>query len=166
MRRFVVVGAWMDDAVGILRAMGGANVTFTGRVSHEEKVRWMSRASVVAQPSQHEAFGLSLAESMLCGCVPVVTDAGALPWVAGGTGEVVPTQDPAGLAQAMERALAKAPSCSAAARERVLREFTVERRSAALERLLAECLLAVPCIAPGRDDRRNQSEEHPEKRAA
>ncbi len=165
-RRFVVVGAWMDEAVELLRAMGGANVTFTGRVSHEEKVRWMSRASVVAQPSQHEAFGLSLAESMLCGCVPVVTDAGALPWVAGGTGEVVPTQDPAALAQAMERALATAPSRSAAARERILREFTVRRRADALEGLLAGCGLAVPSLAPGRGDERNQSTEHREKRAA
>ena len=72
-QRFVVVGAWMDDTIVRLRAMAQPNVRFTGWVSHNEKVAWLSRASVIMQPSLHEAFGLSVAEGMLCGAVPCST---------------------------------------------------------------------------------------------
>ena len=135
--RFVVIGGWSDDAIEHLRAIAGPNVAFTGRVPHEDKVRWMSRAAIAVQASQHEAFGLSLAEGMLCGCVPVVTDAGALPWVAGGTGAVVSTQEPRSIAEGVRAALALGPAAGRAARERVLAEFTVEARTARLEALLA-----------------------------
>ncbi|MEO7555918.1 MAG: glycosyltransferase, partial [Acidimicrobiales bacterium] len=42
---------------------------------------WSSQ--VYAQLSWHEAFGVSVAEAMLCGCTPVVTDVPALQEVAG-----------------------------------------------------------------------------------
>ncbi len=135
--RFVLIGAWMDDAIDGLRAIATPNVTFTDRVSHEAKVDWLARAAVVVQASQHEAFGLSLAEGMLCGAVPVVTNAGALPWVAGGTGEVVATQDPEALALAIRRALALPAAAGEAARARVLGEFTTGARGHGLEALLA-----------------------------
>ncbi|MFN8589578.1 MAG: glycosyltransferase family 4 protein [Candidatus Eisenbacteria bacterium] len=167
-RRFVVVGAWMDEGADRLRALATPNVTFTNRVPHEEKVRWMSRSEVVVQASQHEAFGLSLAEAMLCGAVPVVTDAGALPWVAGGTGEVVPGQDPLELAAAIERAFAKAGTAGPRARERVLREFTVGSRAAAIERVLAGSAAGVESVLhPGADAAAaDAATEHPTRRAA
>lgn len=143
-RRFVVVGAWMDEGADRLRAIATPNVTFTNRVSHEDKVRWMSRAAVVVQASRHEAFGLSLAEAMLCGATPVVTDAGALPWVAGGTGEVVPTQDPVTLATAIERAFAESATRGPRAKRRVLEEFTADARAAAMDRLANEVARSVP----------------------
>lgn len=165
-RRFVVVGAWMDDAVDHLKSLATPNVTFTNRLSHEDKVAWMARAAVAVQASQHEAFGLSLAESMLCGCVPVVTAAGALPWVAGGTGEVVPTQDPGAIAAAVDRALARPASASEAPRERILAEFTVERRAAALESLLASELRVAPSLAVQEAERGNRSADREDRHAA
>jgi glycosyltransferase involved in cell wall biosynthesis len=136
-QQFVLVGPWRDDAIEHLRAIGAPNVTFTGELSHADKVNWLARAAVVVQASQHEAFGLSLAEGMLCGAVPVVTNAGALPWVAGGTGVVVSGQDPAALALGIRSALAMAPQAGQAARARVLAEFTVARRGERLHALLA-----------------------------
>ncbi len=168
-RRFVVVGAWMDDAVDYLKSFATPNVTFTGRLSHEDKVKWMARAAVVVQASQHEAFGLSLAESMLCGCVPVVTAAGALPWVAGGTGEVVPTQETGALAAAIDRALSRPAAAHEAPRERILAAFTVEKRAAALESLLASQgvhPVVVPSLEGRADERRDRSSDHAEQRAA
>lgn len=164
--RFVVIGAWMDDAVEHLRSIATPNVTFTGRLSHEAKVAWMSRAAVAVQASQHEAFGLSLAESMLCGCVPVVTPAGALPWVVGGTGVVAGSQSPAHLAHAIEAALGRGPEAGAAARERVLREFTVERRARALEVLLTSCGLVAPSVAPLTGQQTNHLPESRDEAAA
>ena len=83
------------------------------------------------------AFGLSLAEGMLCGAVPVVTSAGSLPWVAGGTGVVIAAQTPEAVAAGVHAACALAPAAGAAARERVLAVFTTQHRRAGLQQLVA-----------------------------
>ena len=46
-------------------------VTFTGQVSHEEKVHWLNRAWVAVNPSPKEGWGLTVIEANACG-VPVV----------------------------------------------------------------------------------------------
>lgn len=130
---FVLIGGWMDDAIDRLRAVAPSNVRFTGRLTHEEKVEWLGRARVAVQASQHEAFGLSLAEGMLCGAVPVVTRAGALPEVVGDTGLVVADQDPAKLAAAVRDAVASWPELGPRARARIASEFSIERRARGLE---------------------------------
>lgn len=142
---FALIGAWMDDAIEHLKAIATPNVTFTNRLSHEAKVAWMTRAAVVVQASRHEAFGLSLAEAMLCGAVPVVTDAGALPWVAGGTGVVVTAATPEAVAAGVRAALALGPAAGRAARARVEREFLARERADALEELVSSLLV------PGHD---------------
>lgn len=156
--RFVLIGAWMDDAIERLAELAPPNVTFTNHVPHETKVDWLSRASVVVQASQHEAFGLSLAEGMLCGAVPVVTNVGALPWVAGGTGVVVASQDPAELAGGIRRALALPEAARDAARARVLGEFTAGARASGLERLVEGATRAagLPVAAWGASDAVNE----------
>jgi glycosyltransferase involved in cell wall biosynthesis len=134
--RFVLVGAWMDDAIDALRALATPNVVFTGRLPHAEKVDWLRRSRVVVQASRHEAFGLSLAEGMLCGAVPVVTAAGALPEVVGNAGVVIPSPEPSALASGIRRALAQ-PDLSGRARARVLEHFTTVQRRRFLHDLLA-----------------------------
>ncbi len=136
--RFVVIGAWMDDAIDRLRGIAPPNVTFTGRLPHEEKVAWLWRARVVVQASRHEAFGLSLAEGMLCGAVPVVTNAGALPEVVGDAGIVVASQDPEAIAEGVRRALGSGATGSRQARERVLERFTVHQRRILLSGLVGQ----------------------------
>ena len=135
---FVVIGAWMDGAIDRLRLLATPNLTFTGRLSHEEKVAWLWRARVVVQVSQHEAFGLSLAEGMLCGAVPVVTDAGALWEVVGDTGVIVASQDPETIAEGVRRALTLGAGGSKRARERILACFTIDRRRALLHGLVEQ----------------------------
>ena len=75
------------------------------------------------QASAHEGFGLSVAEGMLAGCIPVTTRAGALPEVVGDIGIQVEGQDPAQLAAAISAALERDDHERAAARERVLQAF-------------------------------------------
>ncbi len=43
-------------------------------------------ASCYCQLSYEETFGMAVVESMLCGCIPVTSDGGALPEVTGGPG--------------------------------------------------------------------------------
>jgi len=134
---FVVVGAWRDDSIERLRGIATANVHFTGRVSHAEKVAWLWRSTVVVQASQHEAFGLSLAEGMLCGCAPVATRVGSLPEVVGDAGVLIEHQSPAAIARGVREAIARGPAAGHAARERVTRLFDIAHRGRGLEGLLA-----------------------------
>jgi glycosyltransferase involved in cell wall biosynthesis len=133
---FVVAGKHAPDgAIEELRAIAGPNVTFTGFVSDAELDALYRRASVYVQPSQHEGFGMSVAEAMLAGAIPVVAAAGALPEVVGDAGIV--TADVAG---GIRRALDASPEARAAARARVLSEFPLQMRAAGLQALLAELL--------------------------
>jgi glycosyltransferase involved in cell wall biosynthesis len=137
---FVLAGRWDDGAGDALRAQATPNVTLTGWVEEDVLNGYYRRASVYVQPSAHEGFGLSVAEGMLAGCIPVTTRAGALPEVVGEVGAQVDGQDPARLAAAIERALESPPEARAAARERVLRCFPVQVRREGLQRVVAEAL--------------------------
>ncbi len=129
---FVVVGAWLDDAIEYLRSIATPNVQFLGRLSDEDLDDMFRRSSVYVQASAHEGFGVSLAESMLAGCVPVVSNQGALPEVVGDCGAFVDYPvDSEDLAAAIRSVIGR-PELGLAARERVLDSFPVIRRSEGL----------------------------------
>ncbi|MFQ6060586.1 MAG: glycosyltransferase family 4 protein [Thermoplasmata archaeon] len=81
------------------------NVEVPGFVSDERLLDYMQRAKVYVQVSAHEGFGCSLAEAMLCECIPVVTSRGALPEVVGEAGHYVPYGDVAATARAIAHSL-------------------------------------------------------------
>jgi glycosyltransferase involved in cell wall biosynthesis len=135
---FVLAGPWKDDAIDLLRARATPNVRFTGWLERDELDALFREAAVYVQPSHHEGFGLSVAEAMLAGCVPVVTAAGALPEVVGDAGVQVPSDRPADVAAGIRRALDADPRAPAEARERVLREFPVEMRRRGLYEAIEE----------------------------
>ncbi len=134
--RFVLVGRWYDDSIRRLQQVATPNVTFTGFVSDQELADWYARASVYVQASLHEGFGLSVAEAMTAGCIPVVSRAGALPEVVGEVGEYLDSLHPAQVAQAVQRTLSMAtPTRRRRCRERILDCFPMERRREMLENL-------------------------------
>jgi glycosyltransferase involved in cell wall biosynthesis len=126
--RFVLVGQWLDGAIDLLRELGGDNVEYTGRVSDDELEAWYERSSVYVQASRHEGFGMSVAEAMLAGCIPVVTTAGALPEVVGDVGIQLDRPDPEAVADAVRRILFASDNERERARERILRSFPLEAR--------------------------------------
>ena len=138
--RFEVVGRDVDGAAAKLRAVAGPNVEVAGFVGQAELEARLRRAAVYVQASQHEGFGVSVAEAMLAGAIPVVTSAGALPEVVGDVGIVVDDAAPATLAAAVRRALDAGPERRRAARERVLREFSVKQRREGLDALITRAL--------------------------
>jgi glycosyltransferase involved in cell wall biosynthesis len=131
--RFVHIGRWCDDGIEELRRAAGPNVKFLGALSDDELYRWYARASVYVQASLHEGFGLSVAEAMSAGCVPVVTRVGSLPEVAGPAGVYAKSPDPREIADAVGRALACDGQIRRDARSHVLTEFPMERRRVALD---------------------------------
>jgi glycosyltransferase involved in cell wall biosynthesis len=138
---FVLAGRFVDDAGAQLRAQAPPNLRLTDWVEEDELLDLYRRAAVYVQPSRHEGFGVSVAEAMLAGCVPVVTRAGALPEVVGDTGvQIDVPADPGAIAAAIGEALARGTGARAAARERVLREFSLDARAAALHDLVERAL--------------------------
>ncbi len=135
---FLLAGRWDDDSADALRDLATPNVTLTGWVEQEVLNEQMRRASVYVQASAHEGFGLSVAEAMLAGCIPVATRAGALPEVVGDTGVLVDDADPARLAGAIAEALAMDAGARRHARERILENFGLDVRRAGLYRVVAE----------------------------
>jgi glycosyltransferase involved in cell wall biosynthesis len=133
---FVLAGAWSDDAIDHLRAIATPNVTLTGWLSNEALDDYYRKAAVYVQASLHEGFGLSVAEAMLAGCVPVVSRAGSLPEVAGETAIFVDTPAPPAIAQAITEALAYPDEARAPIRQRILEHFPLERRAQQLEQLI------------------------------
>ena len=131
---FVLAGRWIDDAIDILRAQAGPNVSFTGYLDDASLDALFRRATVYVQASRHEGFGLALAEGMLAGCVPVVSAAGALPEVAGDVGVTIAEATPELLANGVRLALDMGTAEGARARRRVLEEFPFEPRAEALGR--------------------------------
>jgi glycosyltransferase involved in cell wall biosynthesis len=83
-----------------------AQVEFPGPLQGEALARMLNRHRVLVVPSRwEEPFGIVALEGLACGCVTVVADSGALPEVIGSCGLTVPKNDPATLAQVLDRLL-------------------------------------------------------------
>jgi glycosyltransferase involved in cell wall biosynthesis len=138
--KFVVVGAWLDDAIDYLRTIASPNVIFTDRVSPEELLDYYRKASVYVQASLHEGFGLSVAEAMLAGCIPVTTQAGSLPELVGECGIYCRSTQPKEIARAVEIALNGPISMRQRARQRILDFFPLESRREKLNQAIRAIL--------------------------
>lgn len=129
---FLVVGPCEDAAVAALRRADAPNVQFAGPLYGDDLVRVMQQSAVYAQLSAYESFGMALAEAMLCGCTPVVTQRGAMPEVIGDVGYTVPYGQLDAYHAAVEQALAAAPEAGVRARQRIVERYSLEQRTAQL----------------------------------
>jgi len=78
--QFTIVGQVADPNV---LSFLPENVRTPGYLAQDRLLEVFQTARVYAQLSAVESFGCALAEAMLCGCIPVVTDRGAIPEVVG-----------------------------------------------------------------------------------
>ena len=137
---WVLAGEWWDDTGKELQAKAPGNLRVTGYLSDDDLDDLFRRAGVYVQASLHEGFGMSLAEAMLAGAVPVVTAAGALPEVVGDSGVVLKDATAKSIAAGVAEALALGPEAHVAARERVRTEFPYEKRRDGILRELDHAL--------------------------
>lgn len=122
-------------------------VHFVGAVSDEALPRWYQSADVYVIPAnaRAEAFGVAILEAMASGLPVISTEVGtATSWINqhGVTGLVVPPRDPRALAAAI-RQLSDPHvrwQMGAAARARVLAEFTEAQMFARIEEAYREVL--------------------------
>ena len=90
--RLIRVGAPFFPATMALAEKLGVvdRIEFRGIVSDGELLDLLRSATVLAQPSLTEGFGMPVAEAMAAGLPVVASNGGALPEVAGAAGKVVP----------------------------------------------------------------------------
>jgi glycosyltransferase involved in cell wall biosynthesis len=129
----VVVGDGPQRAelAELSRTLGIASqVRFVGAVPHAEVPQWLNRFDlyVAASRLDSESFGVAVLEASACALPVVVSDVGGLPEVVvrGETGFVVPREDAAALANAIERLVAEPGlrrSFGEAGRARVLKHY-------------------------------------------
>jgi len=125
--KFYLVGNWLDSSIDNLKSIGAENVEFTGFLPDKELISILRKSKLYAQLSGREGFGISMAEAMACGCVPIVTSRGAIPEVVGDTGFYVPFQDPAASAKAIKQALGSING-KPSPYERIKRKFNPDKR--------------------------------------
>jgi glycosyltransferase involved in cell wall biosynthesis len=133
--RFALVGRWDDDSARALAQTAPVNLTLTGELSEEDLRRCLGKASVYVQPSRHEGFGMAMAEAMLAGAIPVITRAPALEEVAGDCAIYVDA-DPSSLAAGIRTALESPATQRARVRQRILDQFPLAKRGAAIASIL------------------------------
>ena len=137
---FVLVGKWVDGTIDYLRSIAPDNVTFTGWVDESTWLEHYREASIYVQASAHEGFGMSVAEAMLAGCVPVIARAGALPEVVGDLGIYPASLEPEELANTIQGTIRASQDQRQTVRQRILDEFPLGNRCRALNDLVGELL--------------------------
>jgi glycosyltransferase involved in cell wall biosynthesis len=132
--KFMVLGLSQRDKNTLNVIRQSNNVELEGYICQDKLIEYYQKAKVYCQLSYRESFGMALAEAMACGCVPVVTNRGALPEVVGLTGYFVPYSDPVIIAKGIEKALSSNKGIDA--RERIKRMFSIQKREEKMTSLL------------------------------
>jgi glycosyltransferase involved in cell wall biosynthesis len=117
-----------------------ANVHLFSPVSRENLLPHYQQAAVYFLPSENEGMPNSLCEAMLCHCVPVATEVGAVPEILGEVGFRIPAGDIPAAVAALESALAAPPRTGEEARVRIAQHFPQTRREKDLRRCIDEVL--------------------------
>lgn len=119
------------------------SVHFVGFLSPDEMRGAYNAATCVIHAGPVETFGRSVAEAMACGRPVVAVQAGALVDVIGGAGILVPPDDPAAFAAAVDPLLrddARRSALGRAARARCIERFSQEQSLSAYESLFFELI--------------------------
>jgi glycosyltransferase involved in cell wall biosynthesis len=154
--RLVVAGNGPDAAR--LRAHAAASpvadrILFLDDVSDDEKPHLMAGSAAYVLPSKPrpefvETFGIALVEQMLAGGGPVITtDTGGIPEAVGDTALIVPVEDPAAIAAALDRALGMGGD-ERSERADAAREYALQfDRAVVLDKILDAVAEVVPSPA-------------------
>ena len=131
--KVVIAGADGGEAA----AVRGPGVELTGWLGDAQLDALIRGASALVHPSLHEGFGMVVVEAMARGVPVACANATALPETAGAAAELFDPRDPADVAAAVERALARRAELASLGRARAA-EFSWERTASLTKRVYAE----------------------------
>ncbi len=135
--RLLVLGQERDPAYAELLCRTACDLGVADALDLHGRVTDMNRfynaMDLFVMPSENEGFGYAAAEAMAAGVATVVSDASSLPEVlgtSGRTGFIIPLDDHvalAGIMQSLRENAGTRQTVAAAGRERVLKEFGLDR---------------------------------------
>ena len=137
-RRFVAVGNL--PARREWKRRFPRNVQITGPVPNDILLYYFQKSRFYCQLSRHEQFGVALVEAMATGCVPIVSDSGALPEVVGPCGIVVRNGDPLVASTAIEEFRSHCEELGNLTRKRVQTLYSIEERKMRFKEILNQLL--------------------------
>jgi glycosyltransferase involved in cell wall biosynthesis len=130
--QFVIVGGGAPESSGELERLSWVEF-------REDMPAVYNAIDILCSASHREGFPNVIGEAMACGVPCVVTDVGASAEIVGDTGIVVPPDEPALLADALDEMVRRLPSIQPLAiRESIANRFSVERCIDATEAALLE----------------------------
>lgn len=137
--QFVLVGRdgqGMQDELSALAEECGISDRVYWPGVEDDMIGVYSALDVLCSSSVNEGFSNVIAEAMSCETPCVVTDAGDSAVIVGDLGEVVHPRDKVALANALRKTLQSPPS-GTALRQRITREFSIERLVDATRQILS-----------------------------
>ena len=109
------------------------NINIVGYVPHNALVNYYNKHAFYLQLSVSEGFGISVCEAMLCGCIPIVSDVGMLPDIAGKDGYVLERKNVNDLTGLVKRAMDEySPEKMTRCRNHIIEHFDIAIRKAKL----------------------------------
>ncbi len=116
------------------------NIEFAPQMPQEELKKYYAAASVYAQFSLREGLPNALCEAMLCGAIPVGTNAGGIPTAIGDCGFVISERSAETAANAILNAMKSNAEKRDCARGRIAENFSLEKRRTKLLKIMKELL--------------------------
>lgn len=138
--RFTLIGPALDATARDFVQNLPPNLMWRDALRGDELVRAYQSASVYCQLSRYESFSLALAEAMACGCIPVISNAAALPEVGGPHAIIVNPPELETGVQAVAAALQAPESLREDVRRHIVERYSTTHRQAALTQILRETL--------------------------
>lgn len=106
--RFILIGPIKHKPTMLkLHKLSGGKIEFRGHQQHDEVIKTFRQSKVYLQLSLYESFGLTVPEAMACGCLPIVSQRGALPEIVQSFGYIHAPDDFPSIYNSVLTALAK-----------------------------------------------------------
>jgi len=112
------------------------NVVVLPRLAHDLLPVYYEKAKFYCQLSRSESFGVSIAESMFYGCIPIVTNEGGMPELIGNTGHIVPRK-PFEICELIRKCSLNNPDYRSKGSNRIVNNFSRDKRKDLLIELLS-----------------------------
>lgn len=115
------------------------NIKILGEVDEEEKIEYLKNAYCYLQPTNHEQFGVAIAEAMACGLPVISTATAAVPEVVGECGVLIKENSESEISNAIMNLYqneSNRNSIAKKARKRVIEKFSYREKKKRLINLI------------------------------
>lgn len=140
--KFVFIGKIKDNkSLKLLKQISSKKTIFLGQLSEEEVQKLLLQSKIYTQLSLHESFGCAIAESMIAGCIPIVSKNDGIPEVAGNSGIYVNPENLKETAEVFQKVLDGKLKLKENPKKRILRLFPLSKRKNMLIKIVKETCL-------------------------